>query len=49
MKAAEGKTIELYGVRITIFKNGDAYISTEGDVHILKARAIITDKIMSLE
>jgi len=49
MKTAEGKTIEIYGVRITVFKSGDVYISTEGDVHVVKARAVITDKIMSLE
>jgi len=49
MKPMEGKTIELFGVRITVFKNGDVYVSTEGDVHVVKAHAVITDKIMSLE
>lgn len=32
------KEIEEFGVRITVFENGDTYISTEGDVHVLSAR-----------
>ena len=44
----EGKTIEMYGTRVTIFKNGDVYVSTKGDVTIIEARTVITDEIGEL-
>ncbi|WAE39534.1 MAG: hypothetical protein FHOMOCKG_00006 [Methanophagales virus GBV302] len=49
MKPMEGQTIEMYGVRVTVFRNGDVYISTKGDVTIVDARTVITDKTISLK
>ena len=43
MKPMEGQTIEMYGVRVTVFRNGDVYVSTKGDVTIVDARAVIAN------
>ena len=43
MKPMEGQTIEMYGVRVTVFRNGDVYVSTRGDVTIVDARAVIAN------
>ena len=49
MKPMEGQTIEMYGVRVTVFRNGDVYVSTRGDVTIVDARAVIANnKIMEV-
>jgi len=40
------KEIEEYGVRLTIFDNGDAYISTKGDVHVLNAKHVFNEVIV---
>lgn len=38
------KEIGVFGTRLTIFKNGDIYVSTKGDVHILNARHIFSEE-----
>ena len=35
--------IREFGVKITVFENGDVYVWTDGDVHILKARRVIKE------
>jgi len=37
-KEMKAKEIEEFGARITVFENGDVFISTHGDVHILECR-----------
>jgi len=49
MKPMEGKSIEMYGVRVTVFRNGNVYVSTKGDVTIVDARTVITDKMTPLK
>jgi len=40
----ESKEIEIkeYGVRITVFENGDVHVYTHGDVYVLRARKIVS-------
>ena len=35
------KEFEVFETHITIFENGDVYLSTKGDVHIIEAKRII--------
>lgn len=39
--ALKAKEIEEFGVRLTIFDNGDVYVSTPADIHIIKARHVL--------
>lgn len=34
------KEIEEFGILITMFENGNIYLSTKGDVHIIQAKQI---------
>lgn len=38
--ALKAKEIEEFGVRLTIFSNGDVYVSTPADIHIIQAKHI---------
>ena len=40
-KNLKAKEIYKFGTRLTIFENGDVYVSTKGDVHIIEAKRII--------
>ncbi len=31
------------GVRVTIFADGDVYVSTPGDIHILQGRTVVAE------
>lgn len=37
----KAKEICKFGTWLTIFENGDIYVSTQGDVHIIEAKRII--------
>ncbi len=41
----DGQTLDIHGARVTVFKNGDVYVATRGDVTVVSARAVIMDKI----
>jgi hypothetical protein len=36
----KAKEIEEFGVRLTIFENGDVYVSTNGDIYVLSAHQV---------
>jgi len=38
------KEIEVFGVKMTVFDNGDVYVWTSGDIHVLKCRNLFTEK-----
>ena len=40
-KNLKAKEIYKFGTWLTIFENGDVYVSTKGDVHIIEAKRII--------
>jgi hypothetical protein len=39
----KAKVLEGFGARITVFENGDVYVSTCGDVHILARRNLFDE------
>jgi hypothetical protein len=39
----KAKEINEFGARLTIFENGDVYVSTPGDIHVLFARCIFDE------
>ena len=41
----DGQTLDIYGAQVTVFKNGAVYVATRGDVTVVRARAVIMDKI----
>lgn len=42
------KEIYEFGARLAIFENGDAYISTKGNIHIIEDKQIIDDRAKTL-
>lgn len=49
-KTKKQKEIYKSGTWLTIFENGDVYVSTKGDVHIIEARQIFdtNDRIKTI-
>lgn len=39
------KEIDEFGVKITIFENGNTYVSTHGDVHVLQCRNLFPNDV----
>lgn len=38
------KEVKEFGVRITIFENGDVYVATHGDVHVIECRWLFSER-----
>jgi hypothetical protein len=43
-KKLEAKEIEEFGARITIFENGNVYVATHGDVHVIECRWLFSER-----
>jgi len=38
------KEVRTFGVQATIFENGDVFISTDGDIHVLRCQHLFSEK-----
>ena len=45
----ENKEIEIFGTHITVFENGDVYLSTKGDVHIIHSGKVFESEFYGFD
>jgi len=43
-EAMKVEEVRVFGVKATIFENGDVYITTDGDIHVLDCKHLFTEK-----